>query len=203
MTAPPSPPAPSVSWLGVPRWLWRLIVPACVVCVVSLGALAATAWTVVELARVDAARAATTAPPPLVSTPPVTTPPVITTPPRTPPALDNLPDGLALCPSSLNAEAIAQHPAPFRCVCSPWATDLTRSVWGDGVYTSDSGVCTAAIHAGVLKLGEVGPVALVVEPGRESYPSAMRNGVASHSWGSWAFSFRFVADPGSNDAQAR
>lgn len=39
------------------------------------------------------------------------------------------------------------------------------TIWGSGVYTDDSCVCYAAIHAGVLKLGQGGLVAIEIRPG--------------------------------------
>jgi len=62
------------------------------------------------------------------------------------------------------------------------------SIWGTDVYTSDSSVCTAAVHAGVIGWGG-GPVMVVGLPGQGGYPASMRNGVASRSWGSWGASF--------------
>jgi len=72
--------------------------------------------------------------------------------------------------------------------------DLTGSeegsVWGDGVYTDDSSLPAAAVHAGVLHPGERGRVAVTILPGRDHYESSTRNGVNSGSWGSWQGSFR-------------
>jgi hypothetical protein len=63
-------------------------------------------------------------------------------------------------------------------------------VWGDGVYTDDSSVAAAAVHAGVLRDGERGVVAITVLPGRDAYGGATRNGVESRPWPSWGGSFR-------------
>lgn len=66
------------------------------------------------------------------------------------------------------------------------------SVWGTDVYTSDSSLPAAAVHAGVLQAGERGVVRIQIEPGQESYTASTRNGVETSSWGSYSSSFRFV-----------
>ncbi|MGA2496360.1 MAG: LCCL domain-containing protein [Tepidisphaeraceae bacterium] len=64
------------------------------------------------------------------------------------------------------------------------------TIWGDGVYTDDSPVAVAAVHAGVLRDGERGIVAVTIRPGRDSYASGMRNGVISRAWGGFQGSYR-------------
>ncbi len=66
------------------------------------------------------------------------------------------------------------------------------AVWGTDVYTDDSSVARAAVHAGVLALGETRTVTVTILPGQASYPASTRNGVSSASWGSWAGSFAFA-----------
>jgi hypothetical protein len=76
-------------------------------------------------------------------------------------------------------------------------------VWGDGFYTDDSSVCTAAVHAGVLTGGPGSPIrtdasnggwtiSLVVRPGEDAYAGVTRNGVTSKPWDVWEGSFEFV-----------
>jgi hypothetical protein len=67
------------------------------------------------------------------------------------------------------------------------------SVWGTEVYTDDSALATAAVHAGVLAVGQKGVVKVTILPGQESYTSSTSNGVTSGSWGSWVGSFRVEA----------
>jgi hypothetical protein len=66
----------------------------------------------------------------------------------------------------------------------------TGSVWGTDVYTDDSDLATAAVHAGALAVGQKGRVKVTILPGQDSYTSSMRHGVSSSSWGSWTGSFR-------------
>jgi hypothetical protein len=66
----------------------------------------------------------------------------------------------------------------------------TGSVWGADVYTDDSSLATAAVHAGLLLPGQKGVIKVTILPGQDSYPSLTRSGVTSGAWGAWTGSFR-------------
>jgi hypothetical protein len=66
-------------------------------------------------------------------------------------------------------------------------------IWGTDIYTDDSTVAAAAVHAGVLGIGEKGVVKVTILPGQDGYNSSTRNGLSSGSWGSWTGSFRVEA----------
>lgn len=66
------------------------------------------------------------------------------------------------------------------CTCSAGAT-AQGTVWGSGPYTSDSSVCRAARHAGVLS-ARGGGVTVRIVAGRSDYRGSTRNGVASTDW---------------------
>jgi len=66
------------------------------------------------------------------------------------------------------------------------------AVWGTDVYTDDSTVAVAAVHAGVLAAGETKTVTVTILPGQASYAATTRNGVSSSSWGSWSGSYSFA-----------
>lgn len=68
------------------------------------------------------------------------------------------------------------------------------AIWGgkNNIYTSDSEIATAAIHAGVLKPGQTGLVRIKMLPGQQSYPEITRNGLTSHSFDSWEGSYQFI-----------
>jgi hypothetical protein len=59
------------------------------------------------------------------------------------------------------------------------------SVWGTGVYTADSSLATAAVHAGVLRPGETKVIRVRIVAGRSRYIGSTRNGVSSGSWASY------------------
>ncbi|MBI2571414.1 MAG: hypothetical protein HYV63_30775 [Candidatus Schekmanbacteria bacterium] len=67
-----------------------------------------------------------------------------------------------------------------------------QRVWGTEVYTDDSAICAAAIHAGVLA-SQGGDVHVVAAAGRASYTGTVANGVSSEAWGPWGTSFTFAA----------
>ena len=65
-------------------------------------------------------------------------------------------------------------------------------IWGgaDNVYTDDSNLSTAAVHAGLVKAGETAVIKVTVMEGQSSYPSLSRNGVTSNNYGSWTGSYK-------------
>lgn len=65
----------------------------------------------------------------------------------------------------------------------------STSLWGTGIYTFDSGVCTAAVHAGRFSRSKGGRVVVEIWPGQSSYVGSTKNGVTSSSWGSYDASF--------------
>lgn len=70
------------------------------------------------------------------------------------------------------------------------------SVWGTGIYTDDSTLARAAVHAGLLQVGQTGVVRVTILPGQQSYQGSTQNGVNSGNYGSWSGSYSFVRQPG-------
>ncbi len=66
------------------------------------------------------------------------------------------------------------------------------SVWGTGTYTSDSTLATAAVHAGLLKVGQTGIVKVQVVPAQGAYQGSTQNGVTSSPYGPWHGSYQFI-----------
>lgn len=70
----------------------------------------------------------------------------------------------------------------YECPANP--TPFTGwEVTGTDIYTVDSSVCMAALHAGVITLEGGGRVAIVMRAGADSFAGTTRNGVTSLSWG--------------------
>jgi hypothetical protein len=68
------------------------------------------------------------------------------------------------------------------------------SVWGgaDGVYTDDSRLAKAAVHAGKVSIGEENVVKVTILAGRSSYTGSTKNGVTTDDWHMpWPGSFKF------------
>ncbi|WP_068296162.1 LCCL domain-containing protein [Pararhodobacter sp. CCB-MM2] len=66
------------------------------------------------------------------------------------------------------------------------------SVWGTGVYTDDSAVAAAAVHAGAIGSGQTGDVQVTILPGQQSYAGSAANGVTSSNYGTWSGSYQFI-----------
>jgi hypothetical protein len=64
------------------------------------------------------------------------------------------------------------------------------TIWGSGVYTDDSPLGVAAVHAGFLKEGERGTLRVTVLPGQASYDSSTKNGITSSTYANWQGSYR-------------
>jgi LCCL domain-containing protein len=63
------------------------------------------------------------------------------------------------------------------------------AVWGTDIYTLDSSVCTAAVHAGKLALDSGGSVTIELRPGESAYKGSMRNGIKTNDYGQYGSSF--------------
>jgi hypothetical protein len=71
------------------------------------------------------------------------------------------------------------------------------TVWGSGIYTDDSSICSAAVHAGFITVAAGGAVTIEIRRGEKAYVGTTQNGVTSQRWGSWSGSFSMVsATPG-------
>ncbi|MBI1916079.1 MAG: hypothetical protein HYS12_15300 [Planctomycetes bacterium] len=64
------------------------------------------------------------------------------------------------------------------------------TVWGTDIYTDDSPIAMAAVHAGVLKVGEKAVVKVTILPGQGSYSGSMRNGISTSDYGPWQGSYK-------------
>jgi hypothetical protein len=68
------------------------------------------------------------------------------------------------------------------------------NVWGTSIYADASDMATAAVQAGVLRVGQKGFVKVTVLPGQQSYEGSTRNDVTSQSLGAFEGSYR-IAKP--------
>jgi hypothetical protein len=83
-----------------------------------------------------------------------------------------------------------QNGSQFAVVCP--AGGSLGSVWGTDVYTDDSSVCSAALHAGLVTTTAGGSATIEIRPGATSYTGSARNGVTSGSYGSYSGSYVFA-----------
>lgn len=69
---------------------------------------------------------------------------------------------------------------------------ISSRVWGTDVYTDDSSICSAAVHAGLVTTSSGGTVTIEIRPGQNSYTASTRNGITSQRYDAWNGSFVFV-----------
>ena len=66
-------------------------------------------------------------------------------------------------------------------------------LWGTDVYTGDSALAVAAVHAGLVKVGESGVVRVVSVAPPAQFHGCVRHGVTSHDFGRYGSAFRLAA----------
>lgn len=67
------------------------------------------------------------------------------------------------------------------------------SLWGTDIYTGDSTLAAAAVHAGLVQVGETAVVKVIVEQPRTKYHGSVRNGVTSQEYGQYGTAYRLAA----------
>jgi hypothetical protein len=67
------------------------------------------------------------------------------------------------------------------------------AVWGTGMYTPDSSLATAAVHAGAVKANQTGVVKVMIVAPPAAYIGSQQNGVQSQPWnGGFTGAFQFL-----------
>lgn len=66
------------------------------------------------------------------------------------------------------------------------------SIYGTDVYTLDSSLAAAAVHAGVVKMGATGVVRVKIVESPESFVSSTRNGISSYAWGRYSAAYKIL-----------
>jgi len=112
-----------------------------------------------------------------------------------PPRLRNSASGSTTIPWSRTARNLrTQVGKRFNFRCS--AAGSLATVWGSSIYTDDSSICSAAVHAGYITVLSGGPVTLEIQSGQSAYQGSHRNGVTTASWRNWTGSFIFLVPAG-------
>lgn len=70
--------------------------------------------------------------------------------------------------------------------------DASGALWGTDIYTGDSAIAAAAVHAGAIKIGETAVVKITVERPLAQYQGSARNGVTSHEFGRYETAYRIA-----------
>lgn len=63
-------------------------------------------------------------------------------------------------------------------------------LWGTDVYTGDSLLAAAAVHAGLVKIDESAIVKVTVVQALPQYVGSVQNGVTSHDFGAFGTAYR-------------
>jgi hypothetical protein len=66
------------------------------------------------------------------------------------------------------------------------------TVWGSGPYTTDSSVCTAAVHAGWISLDDGGRVVIEIKAGQDEYEGSEQHGIVTTAYDHYDWSFDVV-----------
>jgi len=80
--------------------------------------------------------------------------------------------------------------ASYRFSC-PGGGSLASTIWGTDLYTSDSAICVAATHRGLIQPGTGGVVTVLVLGYQPAYAGTFRNGVSSQAYPEWPTSYTF------------
>lgn len=96
-------------------------------------------------------------------------------------------DQTGACPPS--AVALRDSGENLTCHCAGGLEPGT--IWGSGVYTDDSAICTAALHAGAIGT-EGGTVTVIPGPAQTSFTGSVANGITSEAFGPWDGTFTFA-----------
>jgi hypothetical protein len=90
---------------------------------------------------------------------------------------------------SFNSTQIVGAPGTYSVVSCPAGCAQTGGLWGTDVYTGDSAICRAAVHAGIIP-DAGGYVGVLLDVGQPAYRGSVRNGVRSSDYGPYRSSFR-------------
>ena len=81
----------------------------------------------------------------------------------------------------------------FKCPTAP-ESQFYAPVWGTDTYTANSGLCQAAVHAGMITQ-DGGLINVELTAGESTYQGSDRFGVSSKSYEGKVYSFRFMGNP--------
>ena len=84
--------------------------------------------------------------------------------------------------------------------------DVHGAVWGSDVYTLDSTLAVAAVHAGVLKTGQRGMIRVTIVESPERHEGSEKNEVHTGDWGPFTASYKvrrpLATDENTNESPA-
>ena len=66
-------------------------------------------------------------------------------------------------------------------------------LWGTDIYTGDSALATAVVHAGLVRAGEQTVVRVATVPPPAQFQGSTRHGITSHDFGRYGSAYRVCA----------
>lgn len=66
-------------------------------------------------------------------------------------------------------------------------------LWGTDVYTGDSSLAVAAVHAGLVKIGESAVIRVVSVMPPQAFSGCVRHGVTSHDFGRYGSAYKLAS----------
>jgi hypothetical protein len=118
--------------------------------------------------------------------------PSVYSPAKQTPVTTNLPANAEIIEAgcSFSAAQIEGEPGSIHLVACPADCDAAYQILnGTDTYTSNSYICLAAIHAGLIGI-QGGTVQVIIEKGRPAYRGSIRNKIQSSDYGKYDGSFR-------------
>ena len=80
------------------------------------------------------------------------------------------------------------------------------TVWGTDIYTTDSPLALAAVHAGVVQIGQTAVVKVTIVPSPNNFVGSTRNGITTEPFGQYPAAYtisRVNAAPGGGGGRGR
>jgi hypothetical protein len=140
-----------------------------------------------ERARANKAASANTASSPLSNKSSATVTPSATASPSTSPDDEDTDEVIPILWSTSATQVKQDVGAVYRFECPKSGT--AAAIWGSDIYTTDSSICTAAVHTGKITLADGGEVTIEMRPGRSINGSTTRHGITSSTYGQYPNSF--------------
>jgi len=69
---------------------------------------------------------------------------------------------------------------------------INGSIWGTDVYTTDSNLASAAVHAGVVKVGQTKTIRVKIVAPPQAFQGSTRNGVSTMGYGPYPGAFQIL-----------
>lgn len=84
--------------------------------------------------------------------------------------------------------------------CQPAEDDLIHPpIWGTNIYTLNSGICSTAVHAGLITQKQGGKITVKILEGQEFYTGSDNHNIVSQDHRSTDMSFTFIDDKLANN----